>query len=168
MTYPQCHRRPYSSYACSRDGDFTAWWSCPVLRPSTTTAPKGGKNSPVFRFRTAGGPSTMEQNHRVQSLQREENMGDQDMIYVAAVVWAGREASLCGGYLCACRRCGREWSRAGQIRRSGADTEHTQKQRLGNTQRHQNHKRVCVCSHGLHSDTHDVDHWEHLTILRPV
>ena len=84
---------------------------------------KGRENNPVFRFRTAGGPSAIQETHRLQSRQRERggqasarnNTGDQEMIYVAAVVWAGREARLCGGYL---QRLNAGTGTAGESRRS--------------------------------------------------
>ena len=61
---------------------------------------KGGENNPVFRFRTAGGPSTIEEAHRLQSRQRERggqasarnDTGDQDMIY-RGCCGVGREGS---------------------------------------------------------------------------
>ena len=45
LTYPQCHRRPYSSIACARGGYTTTWWSCPALRPSTNITRREAETS---------------------------------------------------------------------------------------------------------------------------
>ena len=92
---------------------------------------KGRRKQSYISVPYSRGSSTIEETHRLQSHQRVRqaikhpwgtcNMSDRDMIYVAAMVWAGRKARLRGGYLCACQSCGRERSRAGQIRRGCRD-----------------------------------------------
>ena len=51
----------------------------PTLRPSTTTAPKGGENQSCIRFRIVHGATTMK-NIRPAASVSANDMGDQDMI----------------------------------------------------------------------------------------
>ena len=88
LTYPQLHRRPYSSYACSRSGYFTAWCSCPAFRPSTTTWPKGGERqsciSVLYGRRcnhdSSIRPAAFVSGKRRRASGARSNNGDQDMV----------------------------------------------------------------------------------------
>ena len=89
-------------------------------------------------------------------------MGDQGMIYVAAVAGVGREGSeVVWGFTCAHVEVvvgnGHEQRRFAEVEQTPST--HTSRGQVA---------RSCikstrggVCSHGLHSDPHDADHWEH-------
>ena len=146
--------QPYSSYACSQSGYFTAWWSCPAFRPSTTTWPKGGERQSCISVpysRRCNHDSSIRPAKSVSGgrAEREVTWAIKTWFNVAAVGWVGREVRLC--WVTFDNRThvvGRESVQRGgnRICRRSRETKHAAntQQRLMNEQRHQNQRRGCV------------------------
>ena len=105
LTYSQRHRKPYPSVACRTGRVHHCMVELPRAQTVYDYSTKGRRRQSCISV-SYSRRSIHDRTHRLQSRQERSgqasarnHMGDQDMIYVAAVVWAGREARLCGDYL---------------------------------------------------------------------